>query len=172
LRNQENAVLAVYRQMRTVTAHLRTFVDGMEVELSCPRCLNVVRQPQVLSPCGLTVCRSCLREDDDQRSGTLLAAGGDGHRVGGRQDCGCPFHEGAAPNRAAEALALRWADLRAAVDQLEGSVVELAPMIERHCAFGTSVTARAIDGLSDDAVIAKARVQVQAIDFSPIKARH
>jgi hypothetical protein len=25
--------------------------------------------------------------------------------------------------------------------------------------------------LSDDAVIAKARVQVQAIDFSPIKAR-
>ena len=125
---KEAALRATYRAVSVSMANVLTFYEGLEVELTCQRCWNVVSDPQIVGPCGLTFCFNCRRAFDEAAGGVDPYAmqphesHADGGPRGAKKDCACTTHDGFVPNDLVTGVALRWSALENAVTDLEYAV--------------------------------------------------
>ena len=137
LRDEELTSLDTVQRVCTTAANLSLLVSALEADLTCPRCLRVIRQPHIIAPCGITVCRSCIVASDDQRLEESDPGCGDAARV----ECGCQYHEGSAVNRGIDTILSMWPEMRATASRLEGAVTEVAKALQREGVMVQSATA-------------------------------
>lgn len=150
LRAEETTSLGAIQRIGNTAANLTLLVTAVESDLSCRRCLQVLRQPQIIAPCGTTVCRSCVVATDDQRGDDIDPSGG-GRALRPRQECGCQVHEGTAVNRGLDAMLAMWPELKATSARLGSALTEIMAALQREGVTKENVTAQNLKKVKDQA---------------------
>lgn len=127
LRAEELSSIETIRRICNTAANLTLLVESIEADITCPRCLQVIRQPQIIAPCGITVCRCCVVAQDDQRLDEIDA----GFTYKARVECGCQVHEGTAVNRALDTVLAMWPDLKQSASRLNQALNETTNALHR-----------------------------------------
>ncbi len=120
LQRKEAALGGAFRALMAAVAHVQVYADNLEVELSCQRCWGILGGPHIVASCGQTVCSRCLLATDH---GALLPRGG-------RLDCGCAQHDGAAPNETVANTVRHWAALEVAAQELDRAFQSIAARLQ------------------------------------------
>jgi hypothetical protein len=84
----EVAFRMMWGTMHVALKNMVRLWEDIEVDLSCARCEKLLVDAMIISPCGMTVCRSCLREDDEHSFDARE-----------REGCACQDHDGSIPNQ-------------------------------------------------------------------------
>ena len=130
---KEDAIRTSVHTLQVGLSNITSYLEGAEVDLSCHRCWSVMNDPYIVSPCGISHCRHCLIQGDDELP-TLLGStssleessadppGGPSTRENenapdARSDspfsrrklvCACERHDGSAPNALLASVIQTW----------------------------------------------------------------
>lgn len=120
---KHNRALALYRKQSAITRALKLIAVALQniahfgaatgVDLTCPRCCQPLTEPCIVHPCGVTVCRACLKQSDE---GLMEIA---------KMDCGCSSHGGYILNESIQKITQHLQET-----QIDSSVAELQYSLE------------------------------------------
>ena len=139
--------MTTIQRVCNTAANLNLLVSSLETDMTCPRCLQVLRQPQIIAPCGTTVCRSCVLANDDQRYDEIDA----GFTFKARQDCGCQIHEGTAVNRGLDTMLNLWPEMKSTSTKLAIALNEITSALNREGVTKENVTSENLKKVKDKA---------------------